>query len=211
MTGAFRQLSPAMYDERVTTHLTRLILLFAMLFTASMPAIAAFDVEKVALGDFCESAPGALDAQEHTYFVGESGAWVHNDCTFRELRHAARILRDGGYRAASDRRIIIEGVRGGASFAKLNSAQVSLIRTAAQRLGKPISLVGSRVDPLKALGPLSEYDFVVKGLNAKWRRRLIDMLPRGQGGGTIGASGRGAGIDILENNLIPGAAAITFH
>ena len=80
-----------MYDERVTTRFTRLLLLFAMLFAASMPALAAFDVEKGALGEFCEGASGASDAEEHTYFVGESGAWVHNNpfCGITRFRVAA--------------------------------------------------------------------------------------------------------------------------
>ena len=95
MTGVFRQLSPAMYDERVTTRWTRLILLFAMLFTASMPTLAAFDVEKGALGDFCEGASDASDAEEHTYFVGESGAWVHNDCGIHVDNNFLKFLADG--------------------------------------------------------------------------------------------------------------------
>ncbi len=85
LTGVFRQLPPAMYDERVTTRLTRLILLFAMLFTASMPAMAAFDVAEVALGVSADGAQSASDAEEHTYFVGESGVWVHNTYGFEGI------------------------------------------------------------------------------------------------------------------------------
>jgi hypothetical protein len=174
-----------------------------VLFVAS-PSLAGAHEAETASGEIFASLDG-----EHTYFVGESGAWVHNTCfpsasRIGELRQAVGVLRGGGYANPVVRRQIIESATNGATFSRLNAARVAQVRSVVERLGQPVHLVGSRVNPGKVLNPYSDFDFVIGGLRSKTRRFALDNLPAG-----YGPSGERL-VDIFESGLAPGEPSITF-
>jgi hypothetical protein len=135
--------------------------------------------------------------------------WVHNTCfpsasRIGELRQAVGVLRGGGYANPVVRRQIIESATNGATFSRLNAARVAQVRSVVERLGQPVHLVGSRVNPGKVLNPYSDFDFVIGGLRSKTRRFALDNLPAG-----YGPSGERL-VDIFESGLAPGEPSITF-
>lgn len=85
-------------------HLTRALLLpVALLFAAfaAPPALGAVLEVGGASGDTASDGQATPEGSEHTYFVGESGAWVHSSCdslvpnelsvgVFSDLRNAGK-------------------------------------------------------------------------------------------------------------------------
>ncbi len=67
-------------------------------------------------------------------------------------------------------------VGGGGTLDKLTSNEQARVQNAANRSGKDISVVGSRVNPNKDLRPDSDFDFVID-VNAKTRNSLSRSLP----------------------------------
>ena len=65
---------------------------------------------------------------------------------------------------------------GGATLDKLSPSEVKRIQNAADRSGTDITVVGSRVNPSKALHPKSDFDFVIDA-NSKTRNNLSRSLP----------------------------------
>ena len=65
---------------------------------------------------------------------------------------------------------------GGATLEKLSTSEIKRIQNAANRSGKDITIVGSRVNPNKALHDGSDFDFIVDA-NHKTRNNLSKSLP----------------------------------
>ena len=61
----------------------------------------------------------------------------------------------------------------------MSSGEIKRIQNAANRSGQDIGVVGSRVNPKKALRSNSDYDFVVNA-NSKTRNNLSRSLPGGK-------------------------------
>ncbi len=67
-------------------------------------------------------------------------------------------------------------IGGGGTLDKLSLGEIKRIQNAANRSGQDIGVVGSRVNPNKALRSNSDYDFVVNA-NSKTRNNLSRSLP----------------------------------
>ncbi|QMU69865.1 nucleotidyltransferase domain-containing protein [Streptacidiphilus sp. P02-A3a] len=91
----------------------------------------------------------------------------------------------------------------GASLDSLTGSEIARIQNAANRIGKPISVVGSRATG--AAGPTSDWDFVIEGINSRVRHSVASSLPSADV--TLGV---GARQDIFSN-LIPELPYITFN
>ena len=65
---------------------------------------------------------------------------------------------------------------GGGTLNKLSRNEIRRIQNAANRSGQEIGVVGSRVNPNKALNSKSDYDFVINA-NSKTRSNLSRSLP----------------------------------
>ena len=120
-------------------------------------------------------------ADDHTYFVGQYGAWVHNVCGEPTIG-------------------------GGGTMDKLTPGEVTRIQNAANRSGQDIGVVGSRVNPNKALHPNSDYDYVINA-NHKIRSNLGNSLP----GSKNIQDGIPSNQDIFKGNVDPGLPHVIFH
>jgi RHS repeat-associated protein len=99
-------------------------------------------------------------------------------------------------------------VAGGAVLEYLPARTRAVIQAFANKYGLTVSVVGSRARGTAS--PLSDFDYVITGANREGRRAAERHLPRGLGGGGIGAGGRESGIDVLRGPLDPAAPSITF-
>jgi hypothetical protein len=95
-------------------------------------------------------------------------------------------------------------VRGGADLAKVTGQDQAAIQSAATRIGKPISLVGSR--STGNISMASDYDYVVTGATKEDIAILRKALPS-----TYMGIGEPPGIDIFTSGLQPGMPYITFN
>ncbi|WP_089099680.1 RHS repeat-associated core domain-containing protein [Streptomyces hyaluromycini] len=121
-------------------------------------------------------------SQLHTYYVlaGETPILVHNSGPCNVV------------------------VGNGASLDNLTGSEIARIQNAADRIGHPISVVGSR-----ATGnthALSDWDYVITGINSRTKHSVKSSLPQG----SI-ELGRGGRIDIFTWELAEGAPHITFY
>ncbi|MBN1258913.1 hypothetical protein JXA05_04115, partial [Candidatus Peregrinibacteria bacterium] len=80
----------------------------------------------------------------------------------------------------------------------INQGEAKRIQNAADKIGKPINVVGSRAEG-KA-NPLSDWDYLIEGLTSRDRTKVKNSLPKGQGGGELTSSGW-SGIDLLRGKL----------
>jgi len=95
-------------------------------------------------------------------------------------------------------------VRGGADLAKVTGQDQAAIQSAATRIGRPISLVGSRATG--SISMSSDYDYVVTGATKENIAILRKALPS-----TYMGIGEPPGIDIFTGGIQPGTPYITFN
>lgn len=95
-------------------------------------------------------------------------------------------------------------VGNGADLSKVIGQDQAAIQSAATRIGKPISLVGSRATGNISMA--SDYDYVVAGATKEDLAILRKALPSGYTG-----PGEPPGIDIFTRGLQPGLPYITFN
>lgn len=92
----------------------------------------------------------------------------------------------------------------GASLKNLTGSERARIQNAADRIGHPISVVGSRAKG--TAGPESDWDYVITGINSRTKHSVKSSLP--QGAVELGVGRR---YDIFTNGLAEGAPYITFN
>jgi len=96
------------------------------------------------------------------------------------------------------------GVDGVLSHNGFGPRQRMAIQAAADAIGRPIHLVGSKAAGTD--GPFSDFDFIIDGCtNRKQRTKAKWLLPKGYRGN------QNRGIDILEGPLDPSKPHITFY
>lgn len=78
------------------------------------------------------------------------------------------------------------------------------IQNAANARGVTIHVVGSRATG--SAGPLSDWDYVIEGINSRMRSRIQSSLPQG-----AVELGYGRRIDIFRRNLVEGMPYVSFH
>ncbi|WSB02518.1 polymorphic toxin-type HINT domain-containing protein [Streptomyces sp. NBC_01794] len=119
----------------------------------------------------------------HTYYVlaGETPVLVHNSNGFCGVE-----------------------VGNGASLDNLTGSERARIQNAADRIGHPISVVGSR--SIGKAGPESDWDYVITGINSRTKHSVKSSLPQG-----AVELGYGRRYDIFTSELAEGAPYITFH
>lgn len=89
----------------------------------------------------------------------------------------------------------------------ITPGEATRIQNAANKIQKPINVVGSRAKG--TAGALSDWDYVVEGLNANIRGKIKNSLPKGLGGGELTGS-QWSGIDILKGPLDKARSYIPF-
>ena len=92
----------------------------------------------------------------------------------------------------------------GASFDNIAANEATRIQNAANRIGRPISLVGSRASG-NASG-YSDWDYVITGINSGTKHSMSSSLPRGATELVYGCQ-----IDIFTGILDDTAPFITFN
>ncbi|MFE0106947.1 polymorphic toxin-type HINT domain-containing protein [Streptomyces sp. NPDC059009] len=119
----------------------------------------------------------------HTYYVlaGETPVLVHNSNEFCDAK-----------------------VGNGASLDNLTGSEKARIQNAADRIGHPISVVGSRATG--TAGPESDWDYVITGINSRTKHSVKSSLPQGPA-----ELGYGRRYDIFTGGLAEGAPYITFR
>ena len=90
----------------------------------------------------------------------------------------------------------------------LDYGDIARIQNAANELGLPIHVVGSRASGTAR--SLSDWDYVIEGAKSRQRGDARYLLPKGVAGGEISASGRETGIDIFTEPLNPDFPHISF-
>ncbi|MFB6937430.1 polymorphic toxin-type HINT domain-containing protein [Streptomyces chartreusis] len=103
-------------------------------------------------------------------------------------------------------------VGGGANLSNLSGSVIARIQNAANRIGKPISLVGSRTlgprtdaNP-DGFGHNSDWDYVITGINSRTKHSVSSSLPMGDV--TLGVGRRQ---DIFTGPLDTTRPHVTFH
>jgi len=96
-------------------------------------------------------------------------------------------------------------VGGGATLEKLSASEVRRIQKAANKSGAEVSVVGSRVNPNKALHSGSDYDYVINA-NNKVRSDLKGSLP----GAKNVREGQSSNLDIFKEPLDKSRPHVTF-
>lgn len=91
----------------------------------------------------------------------------------------------------------------GASLENMSGADAAKIQATADRIGKPVHVVGSRASG--TAGPESDWDYVVTGANSKIKDKIKWMAPSGV------RTGQGKGLDIFTGPLNEDLPYITFH
>jgi hypothetical protein len=91
----------------------------------------------------------------------------------------------------------------GASIENITASEALRIQNAANRIGEPISLVGSRASG--TAGAYSDWDYVITGINGSTRHSVSSSLPRG-----ATELGVGRQIDIFTGPLDDTLPHITF-
>nr|WP_157529131.1 RHS repeat-associated core domain-containing protein [Kibdelosporangium sp. MJ126-NF4] len=116
----------------------------------------------------------------HTYFVLVAGkpVLVHNACG--------------------------PEVGGGASLGNITAAEARRIQNAADKIGRPITLVGSRAGG--NVHAESDWDYIIEGMNNKTKKKVGNSLPLGPI-----ELGVGRRIDFLNTTLDKSRPYITFH
>jgi hypothetical protein len=95
---------------------------------------------------------------------------------------------------------------GGGTLGKLKPNEITRIQNAANRSGKDIGVVGSRVNPNKPLHSKSDFDFVIDA-NAKTRNSLSRSLP----GAKNVREGIPSNQDIFKGAVDPNRPHVIFH
>jgi hypothetical protein len=90
----------------------------------------------------------------------------------------------------------------GASLDNVSARDAAKIQATADRIGQPVSLVGSRASG--TAGPESDWDYVVSGANSKMKDKIKWMAPSGV------RTGQGKGLDIFTGPLDEDLPYITF-
>jgi hypothetical protein len=98
------------------------------------------------------------------------------------------------------------GVRagGGASLENLSASEALRIQNAANKIGQPISVVGSRAGGTS--GALSDWDYVITGANSRTIGSVRNSLPEG-----VRGIGDPRNIDIFRGSLNTDSPYITFY
>lgn len=97
-------------------------------------------------------------------------------------------------------------IGGGGTLDKLSSSEMRRIQNAANRSRQDIAVVGSRVNPNKALRPESDYDYVINA-NSKTRNSLSGSLP----GAKNIQEGTPRNLDIFHGAVDPNRPHVIFH
>ena len=97
-------------------------------------------------------------------------------------------------------------IGGGGTLEKLTPSEIRRIQNAANRSGKDIGVVGSRVNPNKTVRPDSDYDFVIDA-NNKTRGNLSRSLP----GGKSVREGLENNQDIYKGTVDTNRPHVIFH
>jgi hypothetical protein len=95
-------------------------------------------------------------------------------------------------------------VGAGASIENIAVSEATRIQNAADKIGMPISLVGSRASG--TAHPLSDWDYVITGANSRKKSSVKNSLPLGDI--TLGPQGR---LDIFTGPLNEDLPYITFY
>jgi hypothetical protein len=82
-------------------------------------------------------------------------------------------LAQAGVKAAATATTATEAAKGGSSV--LSAGDALRIENAATRIGKPITVVGSRARG--TAGAYSDWDYVIEGLNSKGWKQIKNSLP----------------------------------
>ncbi|MEV6446102.1 RHS repeat-associated core domain-containing protein [Amycolatopsis sp. NPDC051716] len=91
----------------------------------------------------------------------------------------------------------------GASLENISGGDAAKIQATADRIGKPVHLVGSRASG--TAGPESDWDYVVTGANSKIKDKIKWIAPSGV------RTGQGKGLDIFTGPLNEDLPYITFY
>ena len=92
--------------------------------------------------------------------------------------------------------------------AGISASEAKRIQNAANRINKPINVVGSRARG--DASPISDWDYVVEGMNRDMRKDIQNSLPRGTGGGDILSGGIESGINLFSDTLNREKAHVIF-
>ncbi|MDR6117582.1 RHS repeat-associated protein [Aeromicrobium sp. SORGH_AS981] len=114
----------------------------------------------------------------HTYHVGQASVLVHNCGTAR--------------------------TGGGASLENISVGESKRIQNAADRIGLPISVVGSRASG--TANAISDWDYVITGVRSRTKHSVSSSLPRGPE-----ELGFGRRLDIFDAELDETLPHITFN
>ncbi len=118
----------------------------------------------------------------------------------KQLADAIRGVRGGGAVPKGPK------VGGGGTLDKLSPTEIQRIQNAANRSGQEIGVVGSRVNPNKALRSDSDFDFVI-GANSKTRNNLSRSLP----GSKNVREGIPSNQDIFKGTVDPNKPHVIFR